>query len=280
MIELVIGALISIVSIVLGFVLNVVYENSRKNRERRNESLKNHFKQLETSVIKPVSEIVGSVKNSEGSLSIKGASHSSPSYATLTGSIGQGEFGIFKSHFPDLAEKVSEQLNKVHKHNEIYESFTNKLGCLIEEKTDVPVTRGGERPFIYSDVRYYLRKTLNELAKGESLTFDFQEATIEKLDKFWRVSIRHNICAEVRTEAEANQCKRGLIELMELPSLREKMSCLLNSATEVENESKSIADLLDFTCWQYRESTQLLSKQEDCPYCQVIFHPKKRRKNV
>lgn len=246
-----------------------------KSQEKK-ESLRNHFKHLETIVIKPISDTMRGIATYGETLSIKGASYGSPHYASLIRNFEQGDFYIFKLHFPDLAEKVTKLLNEVNQHNERCESFTNKLKELIEEKTGLTVTKGKERPFIYEDVPHYLRQTLYQLVKSESPTHDFRQARIENKIDFWEVGTKTTSYSNVTTEEEGNSCKRGLIELMESTALLEEISDILNKANQLENKSRSIADSLDLTCRQYGVG-QLLNEEKDCPYCQVIFHPKKKR---
>jgi hypothetical protein len=271
----IITAITSIISLLVGFFLHVFYENRRERRQGQNESIRNHFKQLETSIINPVTDIVRSITNSEEALSIKGASPRSLAYDTYTKNLEQGDYYIFKLHFPDQEDKVKKLMGEVNKHNEFYESLTDKLKELVREKTGVPVRRGGEYPFVYEDVPYYLRQTLVQLNERESLRNDFRNSTIKNENELWKVGTQSLILAEVTTEAEANFCKRGLVELMESASLLEEVSSILKKSKQLEKESRSIANLLDFTCWQYRESGQLLNEHKDCPYCQAIFQPQK-----
>lgn len=249
-----------------------------KSQEKK-ESLRNHFKHLETIVIKPISDTMRGIATYGETLSIKGASYGSFHYASLITNFEQGDFYIFKLHFPKLAEKVTKQLNEVNQHNELCESFTNKLKELIEEKTGLPVSEGKGRPFIYADVPSYLRQTLCDLAEPKSLRHDFRQARIEKKNDFWEVFTPGIIYAQVTTEEQGNSCKHGLIELMESTSLLEEISYILKNANQLENESRSIADLLDLTCRQYGVG-QLLNEEKDCPYCQVIFHPKKQEQTL
>ncbi len=249
-----------------------------KSQEKK-ESLRNHFKHLETIVIKPISDTMRRITASGETLSIEGAVYGSPHYASLIRNFEQGDFYIFKLHYSDIAEKVTKQLNEVNQHNERCKSFTNELKELIEEKTGLTLTQGKERPFIYEDVPYYLRQTLLQLTKGEPLEHDFRQASIEDKIDFWEVGTRTTNYANVTTEEEGNSCRHGLIELMESASLLKKMSDILKRAEQLESASRSIADLLDLTCRQYGVG-QLLNEEKECPYCQVIFHHKTRRKNV
>lgn len=279
--QLIIGALIAIISAIIGAIvgpmIHILYESRREKRKTRNESLRNHFKDLETRIIKPRSDIVQGIRNVEGSLSIKGASYGSSMYATLTRDFEQEEFHIFKLHFPKQAEKATKLMSNVNKHNELCESFISKLKELIEEKTGLPVRDGNGPPFIYTSVPYNFRQTLCQLIEEKSLRHDFRQATIEKKNELWEVHTVSTIYATVKTEGEAKSCKSGLIKLMESTSLQEETSSILKKAKQLENEARSFADLLDFICWQYRESEQLLNEERDCPYCQVIFQRKKEK---
>lgn len=268
---------IAIVSLIGGFIFHVVYENYREKRKARNESLRNHFKSLEIRVIKPLIEITGQITNSEGTLSIKGASYGSPAYASLIRNLEQGDFDIFKLHFPDLAKKATNLVGEVDKHNKLSKSFLNNLKGLIEEKTGLAVEEGKGRPFIFTNVPYHLRRTLCDLTEDKPLRHDFRQARIERKNDFWEVRTGSTSYAEVTTEEEGNSCKSGLIELMESTEPLEEMSSILKRVNQLENESRSVADLLDFTCRQYGELGQLLNEEKECPYCQVIFHLKKNR---
>jgi hypothetical protein len=271
----IITAITSIISLLVGFFLHSFYENRRERRQRRYESIRNHFKQLETSIIKPVTDIVRSITNSEGALSVKGASPGSLAYNSCIKNLEQGDYYIFKLHFPDQEDKVKKLIDEVNKNNKLHELLIDRLKDLIQEKTGLPVKRGGERPFVYEDVPYYLRQTLVQLNEHESLRNDFRNSTIQNQNELWKVGTQSIIFAEATTEVEANFCKRGLVEIMESASLFEEVSSILKKSKQLEKESRSIADLLDFICWQYRESGQLLNEHKDCPYCQVIFQPKK-----
>jgi hypothetical protein len=278
MTDFVTGAITSIASLLLGLVGHIVWENYQEKQKARNETLKNHFKQLEASAIKPMGDTVRGIANDgRGSLSIKGASCGSRSYAYSLSNFEQGEFYIFKLHFPEQAEKTTKLLNQVNEHNKLSESFTNKLKGLIEEKTELLVREGKGRPFIYTNVPFYLRQILCDLAEAKSLGHDFRNAEIEKPNNFYIIRTTSTIYAEVTTQEEANSCKRGLIKLMESIPLQKETSRILERAKEVENEAGSIANLLDFICWQYRETRQLLNEEKGCPYCQVIFHPKRSK---
>jgi hypothetical protein len=277
------STLIPVFTFILGLLGKIFYDmwhdNYIENKQRQKDALKKHFADLEANAIKPISEIMRRITNSGGTLwEYRKTGAYDPSYNWPTKDFEQGQYAILKLHFPDLARTVTQLTNEVDKHNEDSQSFTNRLKELIEEKTGLTVRKGKERPFIHEHVPSYLRQTLHQLVKSESLTHDFRQATIEREGEFWRVRTTGTIYAEVTTEQEGNSCKNSLIELMESTALLEEMSDISERAKRIENESRSIADLLDFTCWEYRESEQLLAEEKDCPYCQVIFHPKKRSK--
>jgi cbb3-type cytochrome oxidase subunit 3 len=41
--DIITGAVISIIALILGFVANIIYESRREKKKIRNESLRNHF---------------------------------------------------------------------------------------------------------------------------------------------------------------------------------------------------------------------------------------------
>lgn len=278
------GALIGVISAIIGAfagqILHALYDRRKENRRMHHDSLRNHFKDLETRIIMPISDIIRGIAIDRVGLSVKGATYGSRAYNSYTKNFEQGDSYIFKLHFPDQEEKVTKLMDEVGKHNELSKSFTNKLKELIEEKTGLPVREGEGRPFVYTSMPIYLQQTLLQLTEGESPTYDFRQARIEKRNDFWEVCKVGTIYAEVTTEEEGNSCKCGLIELAESTSLLKDISQILDRAKQLENESGVIANLLDFTCRQYGELGQLLEQEKECPYCQVIFHTKKRVENV
>lgn len=272
MTDFITGAVISGISLLLGFVAHILYENHREKKRIRNESLKNHFKQLEISAIKPISKIMGRITNSEGTLWERGESSSyNPRYYWPTKDFGLGEFSNFKLHFPSQADAVTKLTNEIDKHNEDCQSFTNKLKELIEEKTGLAVRKGNERPFMHEHVPTYLQQTLHQLVKSGSPIHDFRQATIEREGDFWRVRTVSTIYAEATTEQEGNSFKNGLTELMESTSLLKEMTEIYLEAQRLEKESRSLASLLDFICDQHDRYGKLLKREEDCPICKVIF---------
>jgi rubrerythrin len=79
------------------------------------------------------------------------------------------------------------------------------------------------------------------------------------------------IYAEVTTVAEATSFKDAMIELMESSQLQEEMRDIYSEAGQLENVSRSLARILDFTCDQYGKYGKLLKRKKDCPVCQVIY---------
>lgn len=254
--NILVGAGVSILSIILGFLLNMTYENHREKRKARNDALRNHFVVLESKVIKDIIELMQNiVKDYKGELSI-------PFY-----NLDKGDFGIFKLHFADQGEKIRQLMERANTHNKKSKEFDSYLGKLLKEKTSIPLTNGQERPFIYYTVPSYLR---DALCQSEH---NFSRACVVKEQDFWQV-ITGVVYAKLTNEKEAENVRNCLIELADSVELRNEVVKIIKDAESVVNDSKSLSGLLEFVCWQYKESGLQLREKKDCPYCQVIFHKK------
>jgi hypothetical protein len=293
--QLIIGASVAIISAIIGALIGpmvrIIYDKRREKQRVQSQGLKNHFKQLETSVIKPISEMLGQITDSEGTLwqSTEG-SFRNPKYYWPTKDFKEGEFANFKLHFPSQADIAARLMNEIDKHNEGHKSFLDNLTETVKEKTRIPIKYiikstgiAGERPFIYAEVPTYVQQTLYHLAVrklggNEKVTIhyyhDFRKARIErKKDDAWWVSTEtaDAVYAQVITEEEANLCKQTLVELMESSQLLDEMCEIYVEAERLENDSKSLASMLDFICQQYDKYGKLLRRERGCPICQVIF---------
>lgn len=279
---------IAILSLIGGFILHLVYESYREKRKLRNEGLRNHFKDLEAKVIKPISEIMGQITNSEGTLWLSGeARFYNPSHYWPTKDFKEGEFSGFKLHFPSQADIAVRLITEIDKHNENNKSLLNKLTKVIKENTGIPIKNivkstgiAEERPFIYAKVPTYVQKTLYHFAarkinrnEKDTIYRDFRKAKIERKDDAWWVYSESigDVYAQVKTKEEANLCKQTLIQLMESDELIEETCGMYREAKRLENESRSLASLLDFVCQQHDKYGKLLKRERDCPVCQVIF---------
>ena len=274
--------IIPVITFILGLLGKVLYDlwhdNYIESKKRRENARKNHFEDLEVRVIKPIIDTTQRINvDNRGSLNVMGATLGSVACDNLITNFTKGDFYIFELHFPDIALKVKRLMDKVVKHEKVSSEFTNKLGNLITEKTSIPLSRGsGGGSFIYDDVPFILRDTLCQVLVNELPTNDFTKIRIEKVGDFWRVSNANanKTYAEVTNEDEANRCKKSLIELMQSDLLLGELSKIIESAKNIEDESKSISDFLAFTCREYGKFGTFLGKNSDCPYCQIVFHIK------
>jgi len=310
MTDFITGAITSIVSLLLGLAGHIVWENYQEKKKAHNESLRNHFSDLRKEVIIGLSQIMGGVTNSEGRLWIhteseRGGVYSSPRHTWLTKDFKEGNFHIFKLHFPSQADTTTKLMNEVDKHNENLQSFIYKLKGLIEENTGTPVREGKKPPFIYSKVPTYLQETLCQIGEGKSLSHDFRQAKIEPSgqilpsgdyteireiteaeleatlegseeptvhhDSAWKLSSPTVTYALLTTQQGANRCKESLVDLMESNSLLKEMSDIYLEAKRLESEARNLASLLDFICDQHDKYGKLLKREKDCPVCQIIF---------
>lgn len=292
------SAIIPVFTFILGLLGKIFYDmwhdNYIEKKRLRKEILKNHFMDLETKVIRPLSLVMGGICSSDGKLWYRSelnshqVTYSNPSYAWSLTKDFQGEaYYAFKLHFATQEGKSTKIMSEVEKHNKNYESFKNNLGKLIQEKTDMPIRAVGaienfeeERPFIYAEVPTYLQQALYYLPRIDpeqrqrgKRSFDFQQSEIKREpDGYWRLHGSSAAYAQTTTEEEANLCKQTLIELMESIPLLEEMYGIYKEANRLESESRSLASLLDIICEQYdKYSSKLLKRERDCPICQVIF---------
>lgn len=281
--EPIIGGVIGALVTVAGFFGVTKWQERQR---RQTESRRNHFKDLESGAIEPLRKCLEKLYNSYGGfLEHSIGVESRPTWVTRD--FEYGEFRIFKLHFLSQAKTITEFMNNVDKHNEKLDSFTSNIGGIIEAKANLPVRDGGKRPFIYTGVPKYLRITLYQLAKKKSLqleriflSHDFQQAKVQQKNGFWSLGTDGTTYAETTTEAQAKSCKTRLIELTECTSLIEEACQIYTRAKQLETESRGIVSFLNTICRDYGRYGKLLEKQKDCPACQVIFHPKKRSKNV
>jgi hypothetical protein len=129
-------------------------------------------------------------------------------------------------------------------------------------------------------VPIYLHQTLYHLAVKElvgnergTTYYDFRKAKIERRKDAWWITTEEPgaVYAKVTTEEEANSFKNGITELMESTSLLKEMTEIYLEAQRLENESRSLASLLDFICDQHDKYGTLLKRKKECPVCKVIF---------
>lgn len=277
-------AIIPVFTFILGLLGKVFYDmwhdNYIENKNRQKDALKKHFADLEASVIKPMSEIMGGVTNSEGRLWIHSRDfYSAPKSKWLTKDFKADNFYIFKLHFPTLVEPMVKLMDDVDSHNEKFLSFCMKLEENIEEKTGLTFRVEG-LPFVENNVPVYLQQTLYHLAVKKlggniigTTYHDFREVEIkEKPDSFWVTTKGPGaVYAKVNTMDEATSFRDAMIELMESSQLQEEMCDLYLGAKQLEIKPRALARILDFTCDQYGKYGKLLKRKKDCPVCQVIY---------
>lgn len=259
------------------------HDNHVQKKQQQKDALEKHFQQLETSAIKPISNIMRRITNSEGTLWEKGEIvFSNPTYRWPTKTFEQGEFLNFKPHFPNQTDTIMKLMTEIDKHNEEVKLFRDKLTELITTKTKIPikaVKTAEERPSIEAAVPTYLQQTLynltaiglHEEAKATNY-HDFRQAEIKRMtDTYWRLYTPGTLYASVTTKEEANLCKDALVELMNSEKLLIKMCAIYIDAKHLEEESRSLANLLDFICDQHDQYGKLLKREKGCAICKVIF---------
>jgi hypothetical protein len=234
---------------------------------------------LEVDAIKPMSNIMCRVTNSDGTLWERGeSSFYSLGYNWPTRDFETGEFLNFKLHFPSQADTAIKLMNRMDKHNGDCQSFIDKLKESIEAKTLIPVVEGKQPPFLCSNVPVYVVRTLCQLAlkklsgkETADLEYDFSKARIDKKSDLWQLRTNGTVYGHLSTEEQANLCKQSLIELTDSAPLIEKMRDIYSEARWLESGARGLARILDFICDQHDKYGKLLKRKKACPVCQVIF---------
>lgn len=267
---------------VIGFILSVVHGKQKENERRRKESLRNHFKRFQESIIEPIMNALKGVSNDAGTLEFGG--DSGQYLKSMVYGESNSDYEIFGIHFPTQAKEIEDICGSYEAHNRNIEDFKKELAKCIEDET-----RGlrlqkddGKPPFIYLHTTEALYYTLYQLVEAKlaqdsrrAIVHDFSGAEIEKINNRWRLKHKHplqciHIYAELESENQARFCQQCLIMLQDSSSLQEQTSELYLEAIQLETRAKVIAGRLDFICEQYGNLNNFIKKLKKCPYCRVI----------
>ncbi|TET38552.1 MAG: hypothetical protein E3J65_04980 [Dehalococcoidia bacterium] len=243
-----------------------------KQRERKNV-LRNHFDALAVGAFMPLINKMGRLMNTGDRLSVR-----APPMMTYEGDFSLEEVDFehdklhasLKLHFPSEVAAIESFRDNLVSHHKNLDRFSEELEKLVAEKTGLPVRGGGQPPFIYEGTPKRLRLTLNQLGINEPLSDDFRRAEIKHEGGSWTVGIGPTGYAVTATEEEAQNCRSRLIELMECAELKERQSQIRESTLRLENDSRQLAEHLDFICQKYIKYGSVLKKIRECSICQVI----------
>jgi len=285
--EFVVGSIVAIISLILGFLGTIWYAGYQENRQRKNEALKKHFTDLEEQYIKPTSEFLSNISNREGILTYTNIETQYSIDATQTSwpmnNLNQ-DFICFKEHFSTKASEISGLREQIVINNTNNKSFNKELENLLEKASHIPVKdyfkkSNLEKPFFSHSILSFLRLSYNEIAEivqglreKNEFIFDFREASFTpKEDNHWLLQLEGRELAQVTKKAEAELCKRALIELMETDDLQVKGQSLYREAETLKDKARSLSSDLDLACERFGQYGKLLKRKRTCPVCKLIF---------
>lgn len=282
----IITGVIVIISLLVGFFLNVLYENYREKRQRQNKGLKNHFKGLVNNVIEPMKARFETIFNDHGELLVTMKDSGGKLYdaSVIDASWPEFEHGdelAFKLHFPKQTETINSVINEASTRNKELKIFEDKLKRLIEKKSGFTF-KGQKPPTITEGVPKWLRKELCEILEdqlltersmeeGASIPHDFDIFDVKQNENgLLNIYAHGRTWAQVKTEEEKDKFIQVMSELMNSDKLLEQMRLLFEKAYRLEEKLGSMARTLDEILTQHNYG-KLLTRKRSCPICQVIF---------
>lgn len=274
-------AAIAILSLLTGFFLNIFSEHYRDRKKQREEGLRNHFSKLEHDTIQPICNSLRRLRTNYGTLYFsQGADselqrriHAATNY----------DYSVFQLHFPKEAQDILDIPGKISEHNKAIDSFKTQIGGDLRQKIHVSISRNPKPPVIHKQTLEYLYANICELVQRSlystetSISYDFNETETIYLDSLnqWLLSnkTQSETYGRFLREEEANSAKATLVQMQESRSYAEIVCKFLNEAEQLTNEAKGLLSTLEFICERYGKVglRQLLKKNEECPYCRVIF---------
>lgn len=281
------GSIVALISFILGLFGNIWYARYQENRQRQNKALKKHFTDLEKQYIKPTSEFLSNISNREGVLTYTNveAQYSIDAIQTSwpMNNLNQ-DFICFKEHFSTEASEISGLREQIVINNTNNKSFNKELENLLEKRYHIPVKdyfkkSQLEKPFFSHSILSFFRLSYNEiteivqgLREKNEFIFDFRQASLtRKEDNHWLLQLEGRELAQVTSKAEAELCKRALIELMETADLQVKGQNLYREAETLKDKARNLSSGLDLVCEQFGQYGKLLKRKRTCPACKLIF---------
>jgi len=281
------GSIVALIAFILGLFGNIWYDRYQENRQRQNRALRKHFTDLEEQYIKPTSEFLSNFSNQCGILTYCNTDAQYSIDAALTSwptNDLDKNFNCFKEHFSTEASEISGLREQIVINNTNNKSFNKELGNLLEKRSDIPVKdyfkkSHLEKPFFPHSILLLLRLSYNEiveivqgLREKNEFTFDFRQASFtRKEDNHWLLQLEGRELAQVASEAEAELCKRALIELMETDDLQVKGQNLYREAETLKDKAMNISNSLDLVCELFSQYGKSLKRKRACPVCKLIF---------
>lgn len=284
MIGLISGAIIAIVSFVLGLLGQLWYGRIQETRQRRIEALKKHFTQLQEQYIKHTSEFLANVSVQDGILFSNHEMDLSKTAWPINEYTG---FPSFKVHFPIEANGLLKLKTTIEDSNEKNSSLNSELALSLTNKSNIPIrdyALGQSISKFYPIVITFLRFSFLEKLRLKSgdlgfgkQKYNFNEIKIFKT-QYWINNINlfeirlkdDRALAEVETTEQLETCRKALIEISEDNTFAQKVELLDELA---KSQKKSLTDLsssLNTICEIYGNFGSILKKKKPCPTCELI----------
>lgn len=271
---IVVGSITAIGVFVGPILAGRLQENSRKQKE----ALRNHFEKLKEGVLEPLYMLMANLENKRGELEPTTGDipilEAKANYLTENTDFEQEKiYASFKLHFPSEASAFERFRNKFIIHNRNLTDFNNELRRLITKNTLLSFQSGGSRFFVFNSAIDFVRLTLYEIAKNEPISHDFSKVIIRREENIWKVKhpkLDAVFYAITETKIVAENFKSNLIELMDRKDLQERELQIIDSALQLENDAKEIAENLDFIIQKYSRFGSMLKKLEGCNICRII----------
>jgi len=281
------GSIVALISFILGLFGNIWYAHYQESRHRKNESQKKHFEDLEKRYIVPTDEFLSNISNSEGILTYTNVEAQYSIDASQTSwpinNLNQ-DFICFKEHFRTEAIEISGLREEIVFNNNDNRSFNKELENLLEKRSHIPVKdyfkkSHLEKPFFSPSIVSFLRFSYNQIAEivqelieKTEFTFDFRHASFTLKDNnCWLLQLDGRELAQVNNEAEAELCKKALIELMDNYDLQLKGQDLYRDAEMLKDKARKLSSSLELVCEQFGQYGKLLKRKKTCPVCKLIF---------
>lgn len=281
------GSIVSLSSFIIGLFGQIWYGKYQEKRQRQKEALRKHFADLAERYIVPTSAFLSNISNREGVLTYTNVAAQYSIDATQTSwpmnNLNQ-DFICFKEHFSTEASEISGLREQIVINNTNNKSFNKELENLLEKRSHIPVKdyfkkSHLEKPFFSHSILSFFRFSYNEIAEivqglreKNEFIFDFRQASFtRKEDNHWLLQLEGKELAQVTNKAEAELCKRALIELMETDDLQVKGQNLYREAETLKDKARNLSSGLDLVCEQFGQYGKLLKRKRTCPVCKLIF---------
>jgi len=282
---------IAIISIILGFTLSVIYNNTQEKKQEQKVQLKIHFDELKEGFLEEAILFFHNISNRHSTLTYHNDKLSYSADATETtwpmyhyGNYIKEQYENFKIHFPSLANSIEKLKKDIAKSNKKNKELNKKIESVLTDKTHIAVQdlsndTGSTRPYFRHLIVVFVRLSYRDMAPSDSVNgnkgeskFDFSKARIVAEKDHWLVTLADGrTCAEVVTKEEAEKCKQALIEIMNNSELQGKSILLDALAILTLTDTKVITEKLESIMKRYSTYRKSLKINRQCSTCKMIL---------